>query len=129
MRKECSESICQVGNLKTHMRTNSREKPFVCKECTNSFSRADSLTIHMITQSGEKPFKECQCNSVLRVGNLKTHMITHSGEKPFLCKECTNSFSRADSLTIHTRTNSIPFKECQFFILHEVHTLHLVHQG
>ncbi|KAI9926895.1 hypothetical protein ASPWEDRAFT_711356 [Aspergillus wentii DTO 134E9] len=42
----CSQSFTKDEHLARHIRTHTREKPFVCDECERAFSRHDSLLRH-----------------------------------------------------------------------------------
>lgn len=66
--KEVRNHSCSVcskmftsSKLRQHMRTHTKEKPYVCSICKQGFSMS---------------------------GNLKRHMMTHTGERPHVCEFC-----------------------------------------
>ncbi|KAF9906205.1 hypothetical protein BX616_000788 [Lobosporangium transversale] len=74
----CDKVFARLYNLKSHSRTHTDERPFICSECSFAFARNH---------------------------DLKRHVKIHGGDKSFICNGCGKSFSRLDALRRH-RTNS-----------------------
>ncbi|KAG0319949.1 hypothetical protein BGZ99_004831 [Dissophora globulifera] len=81
----CDKVFARLYNLKSHSRTHTNERPFVCNHCELAFSRNH---------------------------DLKRHVKIHAGDKPFKCTGCGKSFSRLDALGRH-RGNAKNRAGCQ----------------
>ncbi|XP_047393924.1 zinc finger protein 39-like isoform X2 [Sciurus carolinensis] len=104
MCKEC-ENFCQKTQLTE--RTHRRAEPFGSHECRRHFHQKSHRSGHRGTPSGEKPFGCSVCGkSFSRKSHLSRHQGTHTGEKPYGCKECRKTFYHKSSLTIHQRTHT-----------------------
>ncbi|XP_066970406.1 protein tramtrack, beta isoform-like isoform X11 [Macrobrachium rosenbergii] len=79
----CSYSSSVTTNLKNHLRTHTREKPFACTVCSYRSTTKDHLVKHMCIHTGLRPYAcpYCSHRSVQK-GNLKSHIwMHHSGAK------------------------------------------------
>src|SRR3989344_6642307 len=105
--QECCYKTDHSGNLATHKRTHSGEKPFKCNECDFTCARASTLVTHKRTHTGEKPYKCNECDyTCARASTLVTHKRTHTGEKPYKCNECEYTCTTSGHLVKHKRTHT-----------------------
>lgn len=78
----CTKAYSRLENLKTHLRSHTGEKPYVCEHegCNKAFSNASDRAKHQNR--------------------------THSNEKPYVCKipGCTKRYTDPSSLRKHVKT-------------------------
>lgn len=71
----------------THVRMHHVSKS-LCTLCGKRFTR-DKMVIHMRSHTKEKPYICDQCPARFTVeGNLKRHLVCHTGEKLYICDIC-----------------------------------------
>ncbi|KAF9897922.1 hypothetical protein BX616_004758, partial [Lobosporangium transversale] len=77
---DCDKSFSRLFNLRSHMRTHSKARPFVCESCNFAFSRRH---------------------------DRDRHAKKHLSEKPYKCIVCEATFVRQDALVRHLRMDGV----------------------
>ena len=52
----CGKACAESGNLKKHMMTHTKEKPYICETCGKAYGRRSLLDNHRRLHTGEKPY-------------------------------------------------------------------------
>ncbi|XP_054710146.1 gastrula zinc finger protein XlCGF49.1-like [Uloborus diversus] len=74
----CSYSTPYKGNLPTHIKTHSEERPYSCEICSKSYKLKSHLARHVQSHSAELPFKCTVCDkSFHRKDRWKLHVQAH----------------------------------------------------
>lgn len=106
---ECHKRYKYVGNLRTHMRTHTGERPYMCDVCGLRFTCSSYLQVHLRTHVRDKPYVCQECHkSFVHNSALTVHLRSHTGEQPYQCPHCPLRFShlrnmKRHEICIHTR--------------------------
>ncbi|CAL8098720.1 unnamed protein product [Orchesella dallaii] len=99
----CSKSFPTNGQLMSHIKRHTREKPNNCTKCEKSYTSKGELTMHFRMKHTNNRPHECNiCGERFHYQfPLDQHIRRHLGEKTYKCKICDRAFAASEDLKRH----------------------------
>lgn len=119
--KYCPSTFSTPSKLERHLRTHTKDRPFMCdfKNCGKSFSDKRNLDGHKALHSDEFNFNCHDCGKKFKTKNqLKQHGKSHGTSTPYICEICSKAYKYKSTLIFHLKKHngySCPYcqKDCE----------------
>ncbi|XP_071957869.1 uncharacterized protein [Antedon mediterranea] len=114
----CKYAAVSNSELEIHIRTHTKEKPFLCTQCGYKAGNKNRLRRHMITHSDETPFK-CDFPECTFVGKtayrVRRHKKQHDPVNRLCCPYCSYTTFYLGNLRKHIK-NTAKHKDTKVYL-------------